>query len=474
MNLYEKLSGIRVARITFPFTNYLYNRKNILKNFNALQKSEWYPQEKLRSIQLTKLKKVIGHAYQHVPFFKDKFGGLGLLPRDIKTLEDLKKIPPLTRQDVIDFHEDMVDNHYKASITIANNVNRDPGQPMPFARFRKHKLIRNTSSGSTGAPTVFYDDGTRSAWDWVHEMRLKSWFGVRPGERECRMVRLSTDYMPHNRIIRMRRVLWNQLLLPGTNLSDQDYQFCIEKILRFRPQSLYGYPASLAGLAEYVSKTNGHLWAFQPRVAIGWSGPVYEHEEKIIRKTFNCPVSNNYGAREVGHIAGKCPHGTFHINQENMIVESEGDGGPGEILVTTLDRSPMPFIRFRMGDIGEVGGSDCTCGRKLQILKSLLGRTGEIFITKDGRMISPNFWCRFFFANEFSNAVRRFQIIYKKNKDLKIKIERDTGYSIEVEDFIKQGVNKNFSSDTNLELDYVPIIKPKISGKYQMVVNEAN
>jgi phenylacetate-coenzyme A ligase PaaK-like adenylate-forming protein len=57
-------------------------------------------------------------------------------------------------------------------------------------------------------------------------------------------------------------------------------------------------------------------------VAIGWAGPVYEHEEDEIKRAFGCEVSINYGAREVGHVAGRCPHGTFHINQENLFVES--------------------------------------------------------------------------------------------------------------------------------------------------------
>ena len=88
-------------------------------------------------------------------------------------------------------------------------------------------------------------------------------------------------------------------------------------------------------------------------------------------------------------------------------------------------------------------------------------------------MISPNFWCRFFFVNQFSNAVRRFQVVYKKDKNLKIIIERDNLYSQETEDYIRQGVSQNFSVDTDLELSYVDKIKPQISGKYQMVVNEA-
>ncbi|MGV7223009.1 MAG: phenylacetate--CoA ligase family protein [Nitrospinales bacterium] len=480
MSFLENLDEYRVGRITFPLSNYLYNRKNIIGSFKALGKAEHISEEMARELQYRRLTSVVGNAYRYVPFYREKFKKIGFEPQDLKELDDLKKIPPLSRQEVIDLHKDMVDARWHSSISYADNREGDSGIPIPFSRFRKHKLVRNTSSGSTGAPTIFYENGSRTALNWVHEMRLKAWFGVNPGAREARLVRLSTDYSPQNKVIRMRKALWNQLLLPGTNLSDPDYKIAIDGILEFQPKVIYGFPSALAGLAKYVKDNNIPLGNFRPAVMIGWAGPVYEHEEKIMKEAFNCQVSNNYGAREVGHVAGKCPQGQYHINQENLIVESEGtpavnsDNAVGEILVTTIDDSPMPFIRYRMGDIGEIKHSECDCGRTLPVLTNFLGRTGEIFISKDGRMISPNFWCRFFFINKYSNAIGRFQVVYKKNKDLKIKIEKDQLYTDDVERFIKNGVKANFSGDTNLELEYVPKIEPQISGKYQMVVNEEN
>jgi phenylacetate-CoA ligase len=214
-------------------------------------------------------------------------------------------------------------------------------------------------------------------------------------------------------------------------------------------------------------------------VVVGWAAPVYDHERAVMEKAFSCPVSNIYGAREVGHVAGLCPNGSFHVNQENLFVETDAAApdspikGLGEILVTTLDISPMPFIRYRMGDVGEVAASRCECGRTLQVIENLLGRTGEIFITKEGRMISPNFWCRTFMSGKISGAIRRFQVIYTKSKDLRIKLERDTGFNEAAKGHIVEMVKKNFSEATSLEIEYVERIEPQISGKYQMVVNEA-
>lgn len=479
MNYRERLHEKIIGRTTFPLSNYLFNRKKIVSNFYALKKSEHYPDELMRELQSTRLKEIIAYADRYIPYYTKLFKGIGLRPGDIKRVEDIKGIPPLGRQDVIDYHKDMVDVRMQSSVPFADNSQKDPGSPIAFAPFRRHKLIRNTSSGSTGAPTVFYDDGSRSALNWVHELRLKSWYGVRPGAKEARMTRLSVDYMPKSRVVQLRWMLWHQLILPGVNLADEHYAICLKNILKFKPQVFWGFTSALSGLAEYVNRCGGFPGGYRPKVVVGWAAPVYDHEEKIMKEAFQCAVANIYGAREVGHIAGKCPSGSFHINQENLIVEAEPVSGASEregvreILVTTIDPSPMPFIRYRMGDVGEITRSDCACGRTLQVLTNFLGRTGEVFQSKEGRMISPNFWCRTFMSGKVSGAIRRFQVVYTKSRDLRIKVERDTGYTEETEEYLRDTIARNFSSETKLEVEYVSKIHPEISGKYQMVVNEA-
>jgi phenylacetate-CoA ligase len=400
------------------------------------------------------------------------------MPGDINALEDIKKIPPVSRQEVIEYRHAMVDSAFSNAVAAADRSKKGPAEPISFAPFRRHKLVRNTSSGSTGAPTVFYEDGSRTALNWALEMRLKSWFDIPPGAREARMVRLSTDYMPASRTSRLRTRLWNQLILPGINLTDADYAFCVQKLENFRPRILWGFTSALAGLAEYASRKGikpAH-WGIQ--LIVGWAAPVYDHERNILQKVFSCPVSNIYSTREVGHVAAQCPHGAYHINQEHSLVECDegsvqaGDPGTGELLVTTLDRSPMPFIRYRMGDIGRIDESKCGCGRKLQVLHDFLGRTGEVFRTRDGRMISPNFWCRTFMNTAFSDAVKRFQVIYVRDDLIRIRIVKGKVYSEATEHVLLDNLKKNFPGDMTFEFAYVQEIKPQVSGKYQMVVNE--
>jgi phenylacetate-CoA ligase len=463
-----------VGTLLFPATNYLLNRRNILQYHRRMCRTENYPAERLRELQLIRLREVIAYAGMWIPYYAKKFKEVGLESGDLKDFEDIANIPITSRQDVVDYHGDMVDIRLKSSLRVAEASARGPGVPLPFARIRRHRLVRNTSSGSTGIPTVFYDDGIRAAISWAYEFWLKKSFGIGRGAREARMARISNEYFQNTGQILLRKWAWNQLILPGLNMSDDDYALCLGKIERFRPKVLWGFTSALCGLAEYILK-NGHDIPSSIRLAIAWAAPLYEHEKRAIRQAFDCPVTNIYGAREVGHVAALCPQGSFHINQSYLYVESEkcsgmGASGPGEILVTTLDHSPMPFIRYRMGDLAEVVESRCACGRTFQVLSNFSGRTGQVFFTRDGRMISPNFWCRTFMDADLAGAIKQFQVVYSKNGDIRIRIVKASNYSAETEANLKKHLGRNFQADVRIDFDFVPHIQAEVSGKYNMVI----
>jgi phenylacetate-CoA ligase len=213
-------------------------------------------------------------------------------------------------------------------------------------------------------------------------------------------------------------------------------------------------------------------------MATGWAAPVYEHEKALMESVFGCPATNIYGSREVGHIALKCPHGQFHVNQEFMLAETVATNevicppGAGEVLVTSLVSTPMPFIRYRMGDIARIAASHCPCGRTLQVLEEFVGRTGEIFTTRDGRMIPPNFWCRLFMGRDIPGAVKRFQVMYTKDLSVVVRIVRGEGFSSATERYLDRVMTDNFSPATAFRWEFVDEIKASISGKYLMVYRE--
>jgi phenylacetate-CoA ligase len=478
MRIVEEMDQFLVGRIAFPAVNYVLNRKDILGRYRKLLESEQYSKDALRELQFQRLIAVLRHASRWSPFYARRCKEIGLVPEDIKTWEDIRGIPPLERQDVIEHRLDMVDVRYRDSVTAADQAVQAPGLPRYFARFRRHRLVRNTSTGSTGTPTVFYEDGGTTALNWAHELRLKQWYGLAPGVKEARMSGISTEYVAKSMRRSAREYLWNQMIIPGVFLSDREYEFSLRKIRKFKPLVLWGPTPALTGLARYVQRVNEDVAPCRPDLVISWAAPLYEHEKKLLAEVFGCPVTNLYGSREVGHIAMICPHGSMHVNQENYLVEIEGMGideecaGPGKILITPLIESPMPFVRYRIGDLAELGGSDCPCGRSLGVLKSILGRIGEVFETKDGRLIEPTFWCRAFMVGRQSQDVERFQVVYRSNDRILIRIVPRASYCAQTEADLRRRMEQNFSTGIQFEFEYLTDIKPQPSGKYLIVVNE--
>ena len=478
MSFAENLNQFLVGRIAFPAVNYVLNRKDILSRYRKLLLTEHSSEEALRELQFQKLRAAVHHAYRFVPFYTKRFMEIGLAPEDIKTLEDIQHIPPLARQDLIEYRLDMVDARYRHFASAADQSSQTAGSPISFTRFRKNRLVRNTSSGTTGTPTVFYEDGSTTALSWVHELRLKQWYGLAPGVKEARMSAISSEYVANGKLRSAREFLWNQTILPGYFLSDREYELSLRKIRKLRPRVLWGPTPALTGLAQFVRRENEDISRCCPDLVISRAAPLYTHEKKLLTDVFGCPVTNIYGTRELGHVAMNCPHGSLHVNQENYLVEIESAGnrqesvGPGKILVTPLYESPMPFLRYRIGDIAEFGGNDCPCGRSLIVLKKIMGRIGEVFKTKDGHQIEPNFWCIAFEDGRPSQDVERFQVVYLRNGSIRLRIVRKAGYSAETETDLRRFMEKNLPSDLQLEFEYVSDIKPQSSGKCPIVVNE--
>lgn len=478
MKVIDNLNELLVGRVSFPAVNYALNRKRILSRYRELLDTESLSQTSLQGLQFQRLRAVVGHAYEHVPFYRRRFEAIGLRPEDIQSLDDIRHIPQLLREDVIAHRTEMVDTRYQDCIPSNDHADSGGSSPSPLAGFRKRTLLRNYTSGSSGVPTEFYEDGSTTALNWVHELRLKHWYGVPPGAKEARMFATAVEYAASGRLPSNREIFWNQLMLPGYFLSEHEFEICIRKIRRFRPRVLWGPTHALAGLARHLLQRKADLTGCRPDVVISRAAPLYTHEAKLLAEVFGCPITNIYGTRELGHVAMLCPQGGMHVNQENYIVEVEpsSPGDPasaaGNILVTPLYETPMPFLRYRLGDVVEMGGTSCPCGRSLVQLKKIAGRTGELFKMKDGRTIEPNFWCIAFESGRQRLDVERFQVVYRSADRISLRIVRRPSYSAETEADLLRFVHAYFPPELRCELEYVSEIKPERSGKYRFVVNE--
>ncbi|MCE9555581.1 MAG: hypothetical protein K8T91_19710 [Planctomycetes bacterium] len=484
MSLLRNLDEFVVGQITFPLTNHLMNRRSVMRKYRALLRSDGLSGDQLNALQLANLQRVLASADRYSPFYTRRFREAGFDHRQMRSVDEIKQLPDLTREVVTEHRREIVDTRQQGAIDGAERSRRPPGQPIPWARFRKHRLVRDASSGSTGSPAIFYEDGSSTAMNWAHELRLKQWFGINPGAGEARFARVASEYLPKDLVLAARWRLWHHLILPGNNLSDADHAMSLRKLVEHRPRVFFGVTSALTGLARYLERENLVSQLPPVELVVTWAGPLHEQERQLLQRVFSAPVSNIYSSRELGHIACVCPAGRLHINEESYLVEIESlrpasssdqatQNLPGEVIVTPLFELPMPFIRYRTGDIGQWATAECPCGRKQRVIESLLGRSGELFHTEDGRLIAPNFWCHAFMRQGICDDLAEFQVVLRSGGAIRFRIVPRPSYSSQTEKSIRDFVRKNLPPRTKIDFEYVSRIEPHPSGKYQMVVAEA-
>ncbi|MHA2424853.1 MAG: hypothetical protein ACXAEF_08700, partial [Candidatus Thorarchaeota archaeon] len=131
----------------------------IQKKTRFLKESQWWTREKLEQYQNEKLRLLVEHAYQNVPYYRRIFKQENLTPSEIKTPQDLTKIPILQKNHVRKFRDELIASNIDAS-------NRRAGR----------------TGGSTGEPLQFYNDKNTLSWVWGSMNRYYQWTGMRPGE----------------------------------------------------------------------------------------------------------------------------------------------------------------------------------------------------------------------------------------------------------------------------------------------------
>ena len=165
-----------------------------------LRESQWLSPEKMRELQLGKLRKLVLHAYKHVPYYRDRMREMGIVPDDIRALDDLQKLPFLTKDDVRKhlYFDIMSDNHEKAEI------------------------LKVTTSGSTGEPFVCFVDRAQLEFRWAATLRSMEWTGWRFGDRQLRLWH-QTLGMSKTQVVRefADALLSRRKFIPAYEMSDE-------------------------------------------------------------------------------------------------------------------------------------------------------------------------------------------------------------------------------------------------------------
>ena len=330
------------------------------------QKEEIMPKKEIEEIQLKRLRWVVRHAYDNVPFYKRKFKELGIHPDDIKRREDITKLPFTTK-------EDLRENY-------------------PFGLFAvpKEKLVRiHTSSGTSGKPKVV-GYTAQDLENWINLCaRCLYMVGLRSKDVFQNMVSYTMFTGGLGMHYAAERI--GAMVVPsGTGNTQRQIQYMLD----FGTTAIHCTPSYALHIKEVAESMEIDPKEIGLRIGCFGAEPWSEATRKKLEDAFDLKAFDSYGLSEMNGpgVAFECEEQNgLHIWADHYFIEivdpetgeplSEGE--KGELVLTPLTKEALPLIRYRTGDITFIMDDEkCSCGRTHPKIHRIIGRCDDMIIVR--------------------------------------------------------------------------------------------
>ncbi|OHD54612.1 MAG: phenylacetate--CoA ligase [Spirochaetes bacterium GWF1_51_8] len=327
---------------------------------------ETMPQGKLKEFQLEKLKKTIRYTYDNVKFYRNKLDSMKVKPEDIKTLEDIRKLPFTTKNEL-----------------------RENFPYGLFARPMKDVVRIHASSGTTGKPTVVgYTKNDLELWAECIA-RLASAGGVTSDD----IAQISFGYGLFTGGFGLHYGLEKigAAIIP---VSSGNTERQIKIMQDFGSTVLICTPSYALYMVDVVREMGvDPVKDLKLKFGLFGAEPWSESIRTGIEKGFNITATDNYGLSEIigPGVSGEClEKNGMHINEDFFFIEvidpETGewvkDGEIGELVITPLGKEALPLFRYRTRDLSYIDTSKCACGRTTSRIMKIRGRTDDMLIIR--------------------------------------------------------------------------------------------
>lgn len=390
---------------------YWFYKKNAISFYKELSLSQNLNQAELEQVSVNKCIKLINYAYENSDFYKKKYDNANVHINEIKTKEDILKLPILTKKEV------------KENLNLILTIDK-----------ANNNLGKGATGGSTGTPMVYYLDkripNESFAWRYLNWWKLSPWDDGVFIWRKTRQSFISSL---------MNKLAWwpvKKIKLDASILTKDKLETIVEKINKNKPRLIQGYIGSVYEVASFID--NFKIQIHSPIAIWVTSAPVMEYQKLFIEKVFKAPLYNEYGSSEIPWIAAQCNEQEhLHVNVEGRYLEivNTDENGEGDIIITNLLDYYFPLIRYELGDRSKFVKDKCNCGINLPLISEVKGRSGDTIEIPELGKIDASYLTTIF--DKFPNSILAFQIVQHKNYSITIKyvpnLEYDN-YKNEVDD----------------------------------------
>lgn len=440
-NVACSLAGFRIRRRR-------YNR-TFREFLSFLNESQWWSLQDQKEYQNEKLRIIVRHAYETIPYYREVMSQRKLCPSDIKTTDDLPKLPILTKDILRKRHTDLISSEYPNS-----------------------KRVYGKTGGTTGKSLVLISDaGTQprqwAVW-WRHRMRfgleLNDEFIVFAGRSVIPLSNLNPPFWRRNWPLR-------QTYVSIHHMTEKNMAALADYLIQRQVKYYSGYPSGVYLVAKYLLDNNIRL-PHPPEIVTLGAETLLPHQQQTIAEAFNCDVTDQYGASEQCGNISDCEHHHYHADMEFGAIEflplSGVPANVRRIVCSGFWNFAMPLIRYDIGDIATLPETEteCPCGRKSPIVERIDGRIESYIITSDGRQLG-----RLDFLFKDTPAIEEAQLVQERISEVAIRLVCNAQYSTQHEKKLLADCRRYLGDSIQIHFEYLEEIPRSANGKFRQIIS---
>lgn len=418
-------------------------RPDVLSAYSILKKSRSCTLDEVNEFSRKRLKKLIIHSYESVPYYRQLFDDNGINPREFK-IADFKRIPVLTKDIFRKEHNRL----------IATNV--------------KGKIMLKTG-GSTGEPLRVYKDINCRAEDIASQYLAMEFSGYKFLEDKFVFFiggSLGID-KEHNIARKMGDFIFNRITFPAFGLTKDNIGYYYRKILNKKCRYIFAYSSILYNFASYAAQKNLSFKKGDLKGVFSTAEILYPERREFIENVLKCKVYDFYGSVEVNCIASQCWNQNYHILSDCVYLETDDEN----LIITDLKNYAQPIIRYKNADRVTQGArhEKCECGLPYPLINKVMGRTGDLIYKTNREVISNSFFPHLFARLK---SFQSFQIVQKTYDSLNLNLIKSDSFIIEEEELLISKLKEYMGENMQIVVNYVNEIPLTKSGKLRIVISE--